>query len=41
VNVARLPGKSNAKTAAPTRKLAANTPALKKAVGAEDDWQEF
>jgi methyl-accepting chemotaxis protein len=41
VNVARLPGKPTAKAAQPARKPAANTPALKKAVGAEDDWQEF
>jgi methyl-accepting chemotaxis protein len=39
VNVARLPGK--AATSKPLRRAAASTPALKKAVGADDDWQEF
>jgi methyl-accepting chemotaxis protein len=38
-NVARLPAKPAAST--PARKSASNTPSLKKAVGADDDWQEF
>ena len=40
-NVSRLPGKASAaKPVQPARK-AANAPALKKVVGAEEDWQEF
>ncbi len=38
-NVARLPAK--AATGKPARKAPANAPALKKAVGSDDDWQEF
>jgi methyl-accepting chemotaxis protein len=42
-NVARLPGaaKPTGKPVQPARKAAANAPQVKKAVGAEDDWQEF